>query len=128
MSKSSPLSREGLSPSLSLSLVDQNPPIMDTSKLSPKTGKPYRKQSPLQSLSTELNWDLAKLKQASSTLQALARKYNLVIPKILFKNVHAADLVLGVEKELKERVNESRTVRVKKLKEPAPVDNAPRLE
>lgn len=95
--------------------------------ISPKTGKPYRKQSPLQTLSTELNWDLAQLKGASETLQRLARKYNMVIPKILFKNVHAADLIAGVEKELKERVKESRVTRTAKLKEPAPVDNAPPL-
>lgn len=123
MSKSSPLDRSF--PSFP---DTPHPPGKSEGKITkPGRKSPSGPATPLQTLTRELNWDLAKLKGASSQLQGIARKYNLVIPKILFKNVHAADLIAGLEKELIERVNESRTVRVKKLKEPAPVDNAPPL-
>lgn len=93
--------------------------------ISPRTGKPYRKQTPAQALASELNWDMAQLKGASQQLQHLSNKYKLVIPKIFFKDVPGADLIAGLEKELLVRVEELRKLRKAKLQEKAPIDNAP---
>lgn len=149
MSKTSPLSNEGLSPSLSLSLADENQEkpfqclIIGCKRterhkvtqacyrievVSPKTGKPFRKQSELQHLSSELNWDLAQIRGATHQLVRLAHKYNLIIPKLFLKDVPAADVIVGFEKELRERVKESRVKRTKQIKEKKGVDTNPAVE
>lgn len=145
MSKpSSPLSREGLAPSMSLSLIDQNPPelVSGCHRAHPhekteycygtlnKRGKPrlrfpYRVPSPLQRLATELNWDLSQIVGASLQLQRMARKYNLILPKIYLKDVPAADVIATFEKELKERVAVLREKRSKQIKEKQSLDIAP---